>query len=752
MKKSLVIVESPAKAKTINKILGKNYEVVACYGHVRDLPPKELGVDLDNSFEPKYVTTATQKKTVTKLGSLAKDAEQIFVATDPDREGEAICWHLCELLKKQNGTIKRILFNEITSHAIHYAIQNPQLIDHHLVDAQQARRILDRLVGYKISPLLWRRVKNATSAGRVQSVAVRLICEREQEIRDFIPTEYWSIAGDFKDPEGNLLKAALYSVDGNKILSGEVKEKNGKKEEGLRLENEEQVKKLLPEIQKQKYRIGSIVQKPNTRRPSPPYITSSLQQDAARRLGFTGDRTMKIAQQLYEGVDIEDETTGLITYMRTDSTRIASEAIDQTRAFIQETYGEKYLPKKPIIYKKAKSAQDAHEAIRPTEAIRTPEALKPFLSRDQHKLYELIWLRYVACQMESARYLTTTIEICDDRFIFRAVGSILVFDGFTRLYRLEDSQDQLLPNMKEGANLDLSELNPEQHFTRPPARYNDASLIKELEERGIGRPSTYASIVKTVVDRSYVEREERRFRPTELGELLNQILVRSFPKVMDIGFTAQIEQQLDQIEEGKADWKKTLKDFYGPFSDRLKEAEEGIRSTIKEMEETSEETCENCGKQLVKKWGRNGWFLACPGYPECKFTKNIGETEEDNTCDEVCEKCGSPMVIKNGRAGRFLACSGYPKCKNARPISMGIKCPKPNCSGEVVERRSKRGKLFYGCTQYPNCDFVSWYLPINEKCPLCGNEFLVKKTTKRDGTTKQCLNKDCKYKEVIEEE
>jgi len=752
LKKSLVIVESPAKAKTINRILGKDYEVAACYGHVRDLPEKELGVDIKNSFEPKYVTSPTQKKTVSKLSSLAEEADRILVATDPDREGEAICWHLCELLKDRNGSIQRILFNEITPQAILSAVTHPQTLDLNLVNAQQARRILDRLVGYQISPLLWRRVKGSTSAGRVQSVAVRLICEREQEIRDFVPVEYWTIEGQFKTPEGTPIKAGLYSIDGQKIVTGDPGEKEKKSEKnGLRLESEEQVRKLLPEILGQAYSIGSIVKKPKTRNPLPPYITSTLQQDAARRLGFTGDRTMKVAQQLYEGVDIDSETVGLITYMRTDSTRISNDALQQVRNLIEGQFGKDYLPDQPTVFRKSKEAQDAHEAIRPTDAMRSPAELKGALSRDQFRLYDLIWRRFVACQMKPAKYETTTVEIRDSRFVFRMTGSVLLFDGFTRLYSEDDDKDQKLPHLTEGAPLQLQEIKPEQHFTRPPARYNDASLIKELEDRGIGRPSTYASIVKTIVDRKYVEREERRFKPTELGELLNQILVQNFPKVMDVGFTAHIEGELDKIEEGKEDWKDILQEFYGPFSERLKKAAEGIRSSMKNMEETTDEVCDNCGKQLVKKWGRNGWFLACPGYPDCKFTKNLNGEAKEETTGEVCDKCGSPMVIKNGRSGRFLACSAYPNCKNAKPISLGIHCPKDGCKGQVVERRSKRGKVFYGCTEYPNCDYVSWYKPLNEKCPLCGHNYLVLKITKRDGTTKQCPVKICRYKESIEE-
>lgn len=750
--KSLVIVESPAKAKTINKILGKDYHVTACYGHIRDLPEKELGVDLKNGFEPKYETTSSRSKVVKELSSLAKDSQQVYLATDPDREGEAICWHLAELLRKRNGTIRRILFNEITPQAVRQAIQHPMEINQNLVNAQQARRILDRLVGYKISPLLWRRVKGSSSAGRVQSVALRLICEREQEIRAFVPIEYWTIEGLFEDEKKISLKAGLYSVDGQKVLRGESEEKaNGEKENGLRIENEAQAKELLEAITSAKYHIASIEQKPKTRRPSPPYITSTLQQDAARKLGYTGDRTMKIAQTLYEGVDIDDETVGLITYMRTDSTRIAEDALNSVRTFIDQSYGKDYLPGSPTIYKVSKAAQDAHEAIRPTQVERTPESLKKYLTRDQLKLYQLIWRRYVACQMTPARYRTTTIEIKDNRFVFRAVGSVLEFDGFTRVYQLEDDKDQSLPALSEGEKLNLLEVEKNQHFTRPPARYNDASLIKELEERGIGRPSTYASIVKTIVDRKYVAREEKRFRPTELGELLNQILIDNFPNIMDVGFTAHVEEQLDKIEEGQEDWKKILKDFYDPFEETLKKAESGITSSLRDMEEVSEETCGNCGKQLVKKWGRNGWFLACPGYPECKFTKNLSENEVEKT-DEKCPECGEPMVIKTGRTGRFLACSGYPNCKNTQPLSIGVRCPKEGCTGNVVERRSKRGKVFFGCSRYPQCDFVSWYRPINEKCPVCGSSYLFFKVTKRDGPHKQCPDKNCKYKEQVEED
>ncbi|MEW6236578.1 MAG: type I DNA topoisomerase [Candidatus Omnitrophota bacterium] len=752
MPKSLVIVESPAKAKTINKFLGPDFQVTASMGHIRDLPPKALGVDVDNNFQPTYETSPDKEKTIRELHKLAKKSETIYLAPDPDREGEAISWHLAEILgPKLNGqTIRRVTFNEITKQAIQNAILHPGEIDMDRVNAQQARRILDRLVGYKISPLLTRLVtrnKSALSAGRVQSVALRLICEREEEIRAFVPVEYWTILGKFKNADGVEIQAELYSVGGDKINhQGEGKEKEDK--ETFHIQNEQQAQELIEALHKAVYSIGQIDSRKRTRRPPAPYITSTLQQDASRLLGFTGDRTMRAAQALYEGVDIGSETVGLITYMRTDSVRIAGEAVAKCREYVSHKYGQEYVPDKPNFFKSSKSAQEAHEAIRPTilDDSHTPHKVSKHLKSDQAKLYDLIWKRFLACQMASAEYLATTITIVDDRFVFRATGSVLTFDGFMRIYRdPDDDTDQLLPPMKEGEKLDMMELDSDQHFTRPPARYNDASLIKELESEGIGRPSTYASIVKTLVDRRYIERKEKRFYPSDLGEIVNKLLVKNFPDIFEVGFTAGVEAKLDEVEEGKADWVSLLKNFYEPFEKDLSNAPKGMGEVLRNLQQPIEDKiCPKCQNKLVKKWGRTSWFIACTNYPDCDYTAPLEETEVIPT-DIPCDKCGKIMVIRPGKYGPFLGCSAYPDCKTTKPIPSGLICPKPDCGGNIVQRRSRFGKLFYGCDKYPDCDFAAWDYPIVETCPKCGNLFLVKKDYKRKGPTIKCPQKGCNY-------
>jgi DNA topoisomerase-1 len=763
LSKALVIVESPAKARTINRFLGKGYQVVASYGHVRDLPRKELGVDPGKGFQPKYVTQPERKKTVAELKKLAEKVDRIYLAPDPDREGEAICWHLSEILGKKNGSIYRVLFNEITRPAVLRAIEHPGEIDFNKVNAQQARRILDRLVGYKISPLLWRRVGGARSAGRVQSVAVRLICEREEAIRKFTPIEYWTIDGGFRGEEKQEFTAGLVEVDGRRLFRGDPKtSENGSEaaapdEGAFRIEDETAAKALEEEIRKESYRVRSVSRKQRKRNPPPPYVTSTLQQDAARRLGFTSDRTMRVAQSLYEGVDIGEERVGLITYMRTDSVRIAPEALNAVREYILEVFGKEYLPSEARIYPVKKGAQDAHECIRPTAVPRLPEHVRKHLSTDQFKLYALIWNRFTACQMQPAVYDQTAIEIPGGRFLFRATGSVLRFDGFTRVYSQTMDKNGELPEVREGENLDLLQVDGKQHSTIPPPRYNEASLIKELEEKGIGRPSTYASIVKTIVDRRYVERRERRFHPTELGELVNHLLVKAFPDIMDVGFTAEMEGKLDEIEDGRQEWQKTLAEFYGPFSSALEQAKVGLREAMQDLQEEVGEDCPECERPLRKKWGRNGWFLACTGYPACKFSKDLetGANGDDpqvgQETDQTCEKCGSPMVVRNGRAGRFLGCSAFPKCRNTRPLRLTVRCPRENCDGWVSERRSRRGRLFYGCSRYPECDFVSWKRPVNERCPQCGSPYLVENSTKRWGDVIQCPEKGCKYRRPAED-
>jgi len=751
LSKSLVIVESPAKARTINKFLGSNYRVEASMGHVRDLPTRELGVDIRNNFAPKYVLNPGSKKTLKKLEEAASKSDVIYLAPDPDREGEAISWHLFELLKTYNKPVYRVTFHEITHQAVQKAIRNPGEVDMQLVNAQQARRILDRLVGYKISPLLTRRLTRkgkALSAGRVQSVALRMICEREAEIRAFVPVEYWTIDGVFgtKDVE---LAASLYLMDGKRISreGEESPEEQDKDLQTVRIASEAEAREAVRRIRAEQYRVEAVKTRKKTRRPFPPYITSTLQQDASRIYGFTGDRTMRAAQALYEGVELGEETVGLITYMRTDSVRVAEEAIHAARTLIQRIYGKKYLPEKPNYYKTKKAAQDAHEAIRPThlDENHSPEQIGKYLSVDQRKIYELIWKRFIASQMPAAEYLSTTIDIVGGPFVFRAQGSILTFDGYTKVYRDESSDnDQELPHLSEGTPMELRKLDPNPHFTRPPARYNDASLIKALEAEGIGRPSTYASIVKTIVDREYVERKDRRFYPTELGEVVNLVLVKAFPDIFEIGFTAGVEERLDEVEEGNTDWVQLLKEFYEPFSKDLLAAPASFGKVLKEMQQEVGRSCPECGKPLVRKWGRTKWFVGCSGYPECSYVESDAEVKEVET-DEICDKCGAKMIIRDGKFGPFLACSAYPKCKNAKSLPTGIKCPLPGCDGNVVERRSRRGKVFYGCSKYPQCAFVSWDPPVAETCPLCGSPFLIRKDYRKKGLTIKCPNKACKY-------
>lgn len=790
MPKSLVVVESPTKVRTISKFLGQGFTVRASMGHVRDLPENELSVDVQNGFTPKYVTIERKRKVVKQIRDAASQVDSILIATDPDREGEAIGWHLVHELRNAKKPVSRITFNEITESAVRNAIKHPGKIDQHLVDAQQARRILDRLVGYQISPILGRTIRWGLSAGRVQSVAVRLICEREEEIKAFVPEEYWSITAKLKGEKTEPFEAKLFRIDQKKA----------------KVENEEQAKTVVEEAGREKFIVDKIERKERKRSPVPPFITSNLQQEAARKLRFTAKKTMAVAQQLYEGLQIGDEgMLGLITYMRTDSTRVAKEAIDSVRQLIGDRYGSAYLPGKPVYYRSKKGAQDAHEAIRPASVERTPESIKQFLKRDQYALYDLIWKRFVASQMKPAIFDVTTVDIKAGKYTFRANGSIIKFRGFMSVYlegkddSLEEDKESILPELIENQILQLLGLTPEQHFTQPPPRYSESTLVKALEEKGIGRPSTYADILSKIQDRDYVVKERGRFMPTEMGTLVNALLVKSFPEVIDVEFTAKMETELDDVEDGKRRWVEVLEEFYGPFSQSLKKAPETIRAAKKDMEEVTDEVCEVCGKNMVIKWGRYGRFLACSGYPECKNTKELNHEEEasqetteeacekcgspmvvktgrygkflacsaypeckntkqigqdkkapDEPTDEICENCGSPMVIKTGRYGRFLACSKYPECKTARPLSIGVDCPKPDCDGYIAEKRSKRGRVFYGCSNYPKCEFVLWNKPVPRKCPECGAPFLVEKTSKAKGEYLACINKECGYSQARE--
>ncbi|EQB63382.1 MAG: DNA topoisomerase [candidate division Zixibacteria bacterium RBG-1] len=739
MAKNLVIVESPTKTKSLSKFLGKEFIIEASVGHVKDLPQKKLGVDVKKNFTPEYVTIKGKEKVLATLKKAAQKVKQVYLAPDPDREGEAIAFHVAEEIKKINPHIARASFNEITKEAVLKGIKQAGKIDMDKVQAQQARRILDRLVGYQVSPILWKTVYRGLSAGRVQSVALRLICEREEQVLNFVPREYWSIQAKLETAQKENFLAGLFKIEGK----------------DFEIKNETEVKKLTEDIKTKKFVVSEVKTETKNRYPYPPYTTSTLQQDAARRLYFSPQKTMIVAQQLYEGVELEQgEVVGLITYMRTDAVRIADEALKAVRKFISVAYSEKYLPEKPNFYKSKKTAQQAHEAIRPTYVEYTPEKVRRFLTKDQYRLYELIWNRFVACQMTAAVYDATSVDIEAEKYLFRANSSILKFDGFLKIYQdLKEENgngngdaepETKLPKLKNGVLLKLLELIPEQHFTKPPARFSEASLIKELEACGIGRPSTYAIIVSTIKGRKYVVNEKRRLYPTDLGKTVNKILVENFPDIFEVGFTATMEEELDKVEEGEMKWVQVLKDFYQPFSATLEKVQAKEKKIKKQQEEKTDEICEKCGSAMIIKWGRNGRFLACSNYPACKNTKNVNHKEEQELVNgEKCNLCGSPMVVKSGRFGRFLACSNYPKCKNTKSITLKIPCPEKGCGGEITEKRSKKGRVFYGCSRYPKCKFASWDKPVSVKCPQCGANFMVEKSNKTKGEFLKCLS--CKF-------
>jgi DNA topoisomerase-1 len=742
----LVIVESPAKAKTIEKILGRGYTVKASVGHVRDLPPKRLGVDLRDGFTPEYIVIRGKAKVLDELRASAKRAGKIYLAPDPDREGEAIAWHIAqELDGKKRDTIYRVLFNEITPRAITTAMRNPGRIDEHKVNAQQARRILDRLVGYQISPLLWRKVRRGLSAGRVQSVALRLICEREKEIDAFVPQEYWTVTVVLEGDQPPSFEAQLVKVGGKKA----------------QIQTADVAQAIAAQLRNASFVVGEVKTRERRRQPPAPFITSRLQQEGANRLRFSARKTMTLAQGLYEGLAIgPDGVVGLITYMRTDSTRVAEDAQRETLQFISATYGQAYAPEKPNVYRSKKSAQDAHEAIRPTSTLRAPDQVRPHLDRDHHALYQLIWARFVASQMRPAIFDVTTADIAAGEFGLRASGSVLKFDGFLKVYTedppaagagddQEGSLSRALPPLYAGQVLRVVDVKPEQHFTQPPPRYTEASLVAELEKRGIGRPSTYATILSIIQDRDYVETKERKFYPTELGRLVSDLLVEHFPDVMDVEFTAAMEDLLDQVEEGKKPWVGVLREFYEPFEKHLEAASQRMPS-VKNMVEPTSEVCEKCGKPMVIRLGRYGKFLACSGYPECKATRPLKaeDTPANNVgalTSEVCEQCGSPMVVRKGRYGEFLACSAYPTCKVAKPMRLGVACPTPGCTGELVQRRTKRGRLFYGCNRYPDCQYTLWSKPLPIPCPECQAPFLVEQGNARTGKLVRCIREGCGY-------
>jgi DNA topoisomerase-1 len=738
-KKNLVIVESPTKSRTLAKFLGRNFAIKATSGHLLDLPKSKLGIDLENDFEPDYKVIKGKAKIIKELQDAAKKADKVYLAPDPDREGEAIAFHVAGKLESANDQILRVTFNEITRRAVLAGIEQASTIDQSKVDAQQARRLLDRLVGYKVSPVLWKTICRGLSAGRVQSVALRIICEREADIDAFTPEEFWKFAGIFLTESDTELTARLFKIDGEDVAISSEADATSLKE------------KLLIE----KYKVDNVQVEQRKRRALPPYITSTLQQDASVRLGFAPKRTMMIAQSLYEGVELGDEgPVGLITYMRTDSVRVAQEAITAAKEFIVEKYGPEYYPEKPNFYKSKKSAQDAHEAIRPTYMAHPPEKVKKYLNKDQFRLYELIWNRFLASQMAPARFDQLTIDILGGIYKFRVTSQTVTFPGFLAAYTMTPEENgngngnvDNLPELKEGDALRLKDVEPSQHFTKPPPRFTEASLVKELESDGIGRPSTYAQIISTLRDRKYVDIEQRRLIPTDLGKTVNALLVDQFPEIFSIKFTADMETELDKVESGEYGWKAVLSDFYAPFSERLKTVEENRDEIKKATQKVSDIVCDKCGSPMIEKWSRNGRFLACSAYPECKNTMSIdGNGEEE--IDEVCELCGSPMVIKQGRFGRFIACSAYPKCKNTKPLSIGVKCPRPGCDGDVVEKKTKRGKSFWGCSRYPKCDYASWYKPVAKSCPQCGASPMVEKDSRKYGPHLQCT--ECKYRLLSE--
>jgi len=818
LSKGLVIVESPAKAKTIQKYLGKGYTVEASLGHVKDLPKSTLGVDIDNEFETEYIVIPGKEKVLAKLKKLALSADSIYLAPDPDREGEAIAWHLAEELgdgnkgkkkkKKKGGgdpdRIRRVTFNEITKRAVQEAFEHPRDIDRNLVDAQQARRVLDRLVGYQVSPLLWDKVRRGLSAGRVQTVALRLIVEREREIKAFQKVEYWTI-------DAHLAGAKPPAFDARFI---------GKGEEKIEVNNGEDAEKLRAALEKADWLVRTVDRKERRRNPTPPFTTSKLQQDSSRKLRFSVKRTMMIAQRLYEGVELGEEgSVGLITYMRTDSTRVSNEALAEVREYITAQYGAPYLPELPNTYKEKKAAQAAHEAIRPTSAMRQPDQIRQFLKEDEYKVYKLIWQRFVASQITPAVFDQTTVDIDAqsgaETFWFRVTGSVLKFDGFLKVYeeskegKDEDDEElkHKLPPLEPGQKLSLKELKPEQHFTEPPPRYNEASLVKELEERGIGRPSTYSAILSTIQERQYVQKLGGKFSPTEIGQVVTDLLVENFRDIFDVEYTARLEEELDEIEEGKETWTDALAEFYKRFAKDLRYAGKHMEN-IKRMEKPTDEKCERCGSPLVIKWGKHGsfyacssydkenpescnftkenpinlpdldtadvqettqeeycencgrvmvlkrgrfgQFMACTGYPDCKTTRRLdqGKKVPDIPLDELCPKCGRNMMIRHGRFGEFTTCSGYPECKYVKQNFIGVKCPLCK-DGDLVEKKARKGNTFYGCGNYPNCKFTSAGKPLAEKCPSCGSEYLVEKTLKA-GPVIACPNKECEFERAAE--
>jgi len=752
--KPLVVVESPTKVRTLKKYLGNDYNVAATVGHIKDLPAREMGIDIEAGFKPNYITIPGKQKVISSLKKAAGDAADIYLAPDPDREGEAIAWHTADVLKKKDRRFHRVLFHELTRKAIQAAMAEPETLQRPKYEAQQARRILDRLVGYELSPLLWRKVKSGLSAGRVQSVAVRIICERERAIQAFIPEEYWSIT-------------AHLEAETPPPFTAKLVKKNDKK---IRITRQHEAEAVLQELADRKVVVAKVLKKTVKRNPLPPFTTSKLQQEAIRKLHFTAKKTMMIAQQLYEGIDLgPGEPVGLITYMRTDSTRISAEAAQEAIDLIRRQFGEAYGIAKPRFFRNRNKVQDAHEAIRPSSVQHTPDDVAPHLSKDQLALYRLIWQRFVASQMREALIDQNSVAIAAGPYLFNASGSSIKFDGFMALYLSADDEmekqkkKEMLPPLESGMELKLNRYEPKQHFTLPPPRFSEASLVKELEENGIGRPSTYAAILSTIREKRYVELVKGYFHPTELGYTVNDLLVQSFPELLDVEFTARMEENLDRVEAAEADATALLSRFYGRFKEKIDTAANAMLS-VKGVGFATELPCPHCGKPLHIKVGKNGHFLACSGYPECTYSSDYTRDEkghvhpagapEAETTDKICQKCGRPMVLRQGKFGPFLACSGYPECKNTQSLNAngtgadtGVGCPQPGCEGHLLEKKSRRGKTFYGCSRFPDCSFAIWDKPIARPCPKCGAKLLVEKSSKKQGNYYSCLTEGCGYRQ-----
>ncbi len=738
MTKYLLIVESPSKARTIKKYLGKDFHVLSSVGHIKDLPEKELGIDIARDFKPKYVTIKGKTKIIQQLKTAAKEVSTIYLAPDPDREGEAIAWHIANALKVPENRIRRVLFNEITYSGVQYGVKHPRKIDMSLVNAQQARRIMDRLVGYQVSPVLWKTLYRGLSAGRVQSVALRIICEREAEIERFASREFWDLTVDLEESKGQRFTAKCIKIAGKKPDIPD--EKTARRHETV--------------LKNATYIIESVKEKEVSKSPSPPFITSTLQQEATRRFRFPPAKTMKIAQQLYEGINIGGDRVGLITYMRTDSVRISKDAIDGVREFVTNRFGKEYLPTNPRYFKtKKKNVQDAHEGIRPTRFDLPPEQLSEHLMPDQKKLYQLIWSRFAACQMAPARYKQKTVDVKADDYLFRTISNDLVFDGFLKAWReerKEDASKKLPENLTEGEKVKLVEIHTDQKFTEPPPRFSEGTLIKELDTLGIGRPSTYASIITTILTRKYVERKTGTLLPTDLGKTVNKILVQNMPDIFNTKFTANMEEDLDNIGSNRKAWLDVIHEFYKPFKQSL-DAFDTQRKQIKEnLHEKTGKKCELCGSEMVIKWSRNGKFLACSAFPECRNTKPILDTPAEDLPERTCPKCEGKMVVKQGRYGKFWACSNYPKCKTTEPFTLNIDCPEPDCEGKLVEKKTRKGKTFYGCSAYPSCKFATWNEPVATMCPSCNYGILERKDSRSKGTIIICPKCKTEYEEQDE--